>query len=60
MAIQENRNRERVGTIISMWSQSAPNLSILSASEAKLAKSEDSIDGAIFAATPIFVCLLLA
>ena len=36
-----------------MWSQSAPRLSMRLASEAKLAKSDDSIDGAIFAATPI-------
>lgn len=41
-------------TMISMWSQSAPQSSIRWASEAKLAKSEDSIDGAIFAWTPIF------
>lgn len=40
--------------MMSMWSQSAPNLSMRSASDAKLAKSDDSIDGAIFAATPIF------
>ena len=38
---------------MSMWSQSAPRLSMRLASEAKLAKSDDSIDGAIFAATPI-------
>ena len=37
-----------------MWSQSAPQSSMRWASEAKLAKSEDNIDGAIFAFTPIF------
>lgn len=40
-------------TMTSMWSQSAPQLSMRSASDAKLAKSDDSIDGAIFGDTPI-------
>lgn len=39
--------------MMSMWSQSAPQSSIRWASDAKLAKSDDNIDGAIFAATPI-------
>lgn len=34
-----------------MWSQSAPHRTIRSASDAKFAKSEDSIDGAIFGFT---------
>jgi len=37
-------------TMMSMWSQSAPRRSMRSASEARLAKSDESIDGAIFAA----------
>lgn len=40
----------------SMWSQSAPHASMNWASDAKLAKSEDSMEGAIFAAgTPSIV-----
>lgn len=45
--------------MISMWSQSAPELIIRWASEAKLAKSDDSIEGAIFGVTPIFLLLVL-
>jgi len=41
--------------MMSMWSQSAPQSSIRWASDAKLAKSDDNIDGAIFAATPILI-----
>lgn len=39
--------------MMSMWSQSAPKWSMRWASEAKLAKSEESIEGAIFGVTPI-------
>ena len=47
--------------MMSMWSQSAPKESMRWASEAKLEKSEDNIDGAILAAT-IFdlLCLLIS
>lgn len=38
---------------MSMWSQSAPQLSMRWASEAKLAKSDESIEGAILGVTPI-------
>lgn len=41
-------------TMISMCSQSAPAFSILFASEARHAKSHESIDGAIFAGGAIF------
>jgi hypothetical protein len=37
-------------TMTSMWSQSAPRLTMRSASAARLAKSDESMDGAIFAA----------
>lgn len=39
------------GTIMSMCSQSAPQRSIRSASDAKFEKSDESIDGAIFGFT---------
>ena len=46
--------------MMSMWSQSAPNPTILSASDARFAKSDDSIDGAIFAFTAIAYSLSLS
>lgn len=54
MAINSYSVKLRQHTMMSMWSQSAPQLSMRSASDAKLAKSDDNIDGAIFAVTPIF------
>lgn len=45
--------------MMSMWSQSAPKRSIRSASDAKLEKSDDSIDGAIFAATAFVIFFLI-
>lgn len=44
--------------MMSMWSQSAPQSSMRWASGARLAKSDDSIDGAIFAGTPILALSL--
>lgn len=41
--------------MMSMWSQSAPKSTIRLASAARFAKSEDSIDGAIFGDTTIFL-----
>lgn len=43
---------------MSMWSQSAPESSMRWVSEAKLAKSEESMEGAILGVTPIFLCFL--